>query len=272
MKVYALALALVSALLLAPAGLLAQDGPDANLALGNRVAARYDSAFASLVSAARRDSTTFGWLLELARLKSERIGWAVENKGQLRAVTTTRRAAYLVVVPADDPAYVRMGSIMETDPDATLRATRVKADTIAGEWAAIFLAFELSHLRDDILGLLPQNAKPAQFAASSRRAYGAEYLAARALGGPAVEQHLDSVLKAVAPASARSLAEGMRPILQQSGDRFDALLAAQNALTEREEQRRAGVYAVSLLLRFADARAVSDSEFAAALRCVGGCR
>jgi hypothetical protein len=263
--------ALVGVLLLPPTDLQSQDAADPNLALGQHVAARYDSAFASLVAAASRDTSTFGWLLELASLKAERVGWAVENRGTLRAVTTTRREAYLVVVPADDPAYARMGSVMETDAGATLRATRVKADTIAGAWAAIFLAFELSHIRDDLLALLPRTAKPAQFATSSRRAYAAEYLAARALGGHALEHHLDSVLTAVAPESIQTLAEGMRPVLQQSFVRFDGLITSQKALTEREEQRRAGVYAVSLLLRYVETRAVSDLDFAAALRCMGGC-
>lgn len=265
-------IALAAALLSAPTGLQSQDAADANLALGRQVAARYDSAFSALVTAARQDTAKYRWILELADFKAERIGWGVELNGSLRAVTTVRREAYLVVVPSDDPAYARMGSIMETDPGATLRATRVKADTIAGAWAAIFLAFELSHLRDDILGLLPEDATSAQFAASSRRAYGAEYLAALALGGGATEQFLDSVLTAVGPESLRSLAEGARAILRQSFDRFDAHIATQKALTEREEQRRAGVYAVSLLLRYAETRDVSDLEFAGALRCVGGCK
>lgn len=263
---------LVGVLVSAPTGLQAQNAADANLALGRQVAARYDSAFSALVIAARQDTAAFGWILELARLKAERVGWGVELNGSLRAVTTVRREAYLVVVPSDDPAYARMGSIMETDADASLRATRVKADTIAGAWAAVFLSFELSHIRDDILGLLPQDATPAQFAASSRRAYSAEYLAARALGGRATEQHLDSVLTTVAPESIKALAEGVRPILRRSFGGFDALLTTQRALTEREEQRRAGVYAVSLLLRYAETRAVSDQDFGAALRCIGGCQ
>lgn len=263
---------LAGVLFSAPARLQSQDAVDANLALGRQVAARYDSAFSALVVSARQDTAAFGWLLELARLKAERIGWGVELNGSLRAVTTVRREAYFVVVPSDDPAYARMGSIMETDADASLRATRVKADTIAGAWAAIFLAFELSHMRDDLLGLLPDNATPAHFAASTRRAYSAEYQAVRAFGGRAAEQYLDSVLTAAAPESPKALAEGVRPLLQQSFSRFDALISTQKALTEREEQRRAGVYAVSLLLRYAETRSVSDLDFAAALRCIGGCK
>ena len=61
-------------------------------------------------------------------------------------------------------------------------------------------------------------------------------------------------------------------MLQQSFSRFDALISTQKALTERETQRRAGVYAVSLLLRYAESRSVSDLDFAAALRCIGGCK
>ena len=267
-----LRLAIACVLVLAPLSGRAQAGADANLALGRQVAARYDSAFAALVAAAARDSATFGWLLELATFKSRRIGWAVEREGSLRAVTTARREAYLVVVPQDDPAYARMGSVMETDNGATIRATRVKADTIATAWSAVFLAFELSHIRDDLLGLLPPDAKPAQFAASSRRAYGAEYLAARVIGGPPLEAHLDSVLTALAPRSVRALAEGLRPELRRSFDRFDALVSTQRALSEREEQRRAGVYALSLVLRYSEQHEISDVDFAAALRCIGGCR
>lgn len=267
-----LRLAIALSLALSPLAASAQGDADASLALGRQVATRYDSAFASLVAKARRDTTVFGWLLTLDSLKAARVGWAVEQKGYLRAITTSRRDAYLVVVPPDDPAYARMGSVMETDDGATLRATRVKADTIGAEWAAIFLAFELSHIRDDLLGLLSSTAKPAQFAASSRRAYGAEYLAARAFGGPPLEAHLDSVLAALAPQSPRELAEALLPVLQQSFDRFDTLISAQRALTTREEQRRAGVYAAALLLRYSDAKRVSDLDFAEALRCIGGCR
>jgi hypothetical protein len=265
-------LALAGALLLTASHIQAQQADTSGFASGQQVAARYDSAFAALVAVARTDTSAFGWLLELARLKAERVGWAYERNGELRAITTIRREAYLVVVPVGDPAYARMGSIMETDHGASVRATRVKADTMAGAWAAIFLAFELSHIRDDLLQLLFEDSKPALFAASSRRAYGAEYLAARALGGRAVEQHMDSVLTAVAPESPKALAEGIRPVIQKSFDRFDALISSQKALTEREEQRRAGVYAVALLLRYAETRGMNDSDFAAALRCVGGCR
>lgn len=264
--------ALVGLLLCAPTRLHAQDGADANLALGQQVAARIDSAFASLVDSARRDTTTFAWFLELARLKSQRVGWAVENHGDLRAVTTVRREAYFVVVPTDDPAYARMGSVMETDRGASIRASRVKADTIAAAWMAVFLAFELSHMRDDLLNLLPQDSKDVQYAKSSRRAYQAEYLAARILGGSALEQYLDSVVSAAAPRSARSFAEGMIPILQQSFARLDAFVSSQKALTEREEQRRVGVFAAALLLRYAERHPVSDLDFATALRCIGGCQ
>ena len=44
------------------------------LALGNRMAARYDSAFASLVSAARRDSTTL-WMASRACAAEVRAHW-----------------------------------------------------------------------------------------------------------------------------------------------------------------------------------------------------
>lgn len=264
--------ALACALLVAPATISAQDAPDQNLALGQVVFARYDSAFLALELRARSDTTAYAWLLELARFKAQRVGWGVEQSGTIRAVTRVRRDAYLVVVPTDDPAYKRMGSIMETDSDASVRATRVKADTIAAEWAAIFLAFELSHIRDDLLGLLSENATQAEFAASSRRAYSAEYLAARVLAGPVLEQHLDSVLSALAPGSVKDLAAGLSPVLRQSFERFDAIVSPQRALTEREEQRRAGVYAVGLLLRFSELNQVADLEFGSALRCIGGCK
>lgn len=263
---------LSASLLCAATSLTAQDAPSPELALGARVAARYDSAFAALIETASADTAAYGWLLDLARLKAERIGWAYEQNGQLLAITTRRREAFLVVVPADDPAYARMGSIMETDPGASVRATRVKEDMIAGPWAAIFLAFELSHIRDDVLGLLPETATPEQFAKATRRAYGAEYLAARATGGRPLVQHLDSVLAANVTKSAQELAEGLIPVLRQSFDRFDSLISPQKALTTREEQRRAGVYAAALLLRYAERRPLSDTEFASALQCLGGCR
>lgn len=267
-----LLLALAGALLCVPERLESQGTAASALARNRKVAVRFDSAWTLLAEAARRDSSTFAWLLELDRLKEARIGWAFEQDGEILAITTSRRDAYLVVVPKSDPAYTRMGSVMETDGGASVRATRVKADSIAVAWAAVFLSYELSHIRDDLLGILPESAKPGQLAASSRRAYTAEYLALRALGGRALEQHFDSILTAVAPASVVSLAEGLLPVLRQSFGRFDALLTKQAALTEREEQRRAGVYAVALLLRYAESRGVSDEEFARAVRCIGGCR
>jgi hypothetical protein len=148
----------------------------------------------------------------------------------------------------------------------------VKEDTIAVAWAAVFLAYELSHLRDEVLDLLPPEPKSLQLAASSRRAYGAELAALRALAGSALDAHLDSVIAASAPKTARAFAEGMVPVLQRGFDTFDALVSSQKALTRREEQRRAGVYAAALLLRFAELRFLSDEDFAAALRCMGGCR
>lgn len=267
----ALGRALAGLLLLVPTGLLAQ-GAEGPLAIGRTVAARYDSAFAVLVARAEQDSSRYRWLLELAQFKRERLGWGVESEGRVLAVTPARRDAWLVVVPATDPAYGRMGSILESDPGATVVSTRVKEDSIALAWAAVFLAFELSHLRDEVLDLLPPEPKSLQLAASSRRAYAAELAALRALAGPAMDAHLDSVITATGPKTAVEMAEGILPVLRSGFDTFDALVSSQKALTEREEQRRAGVYAAALLLRLAEQRFQSDEEFAAALRCMGGCR
>jgi hypothetical protein len=270
MKLFSGFLAL--AILCAPASTSAQALSPERLAHGQRVAARYDSAFASLVAIAKRDSAAFAWLLDLSRFKAEHIGWGYESNGRLMAITPARRNAWLTIVPADDSAYARMGSLMESDFDASVRSTRVKADTISAEWSAVFLSFELSHLRDDVLNIMPENPKPSQFDASTRRAYSAEYLAARAFGGRAMEKHLDSVITAMAPQSSKDFAERLISVLQSSFNDFDALVSKHSALTEREEQRRGGVYAAALLLRYAEQHNVSDAAFAAALRCIGGCR
>lgn len=263
---------LAAAILAGPAILQAQLAPGPGLVTGRQVAARYDSAFASVVRSARRDTATFSWLLELAQFKAERVGWGFVDHGTIRAVTNIVREAYFLVVPYDDPAYQTMRSVMQSDPTASMYATLVTPDTISRPWAGVFLTFELSRMRDHVLGLMPQPPAPEHLAAATRRAYGAEYLALRAVGGRALDQHLDSVLVAANPQSLMALAQDLPPMVQKSFHSFDALISSQSALTEREESRRGGAYAVALLLRYAEQRRFRDADFAAAVQCIGGCR
>lgn len=232
----------------------------------------YDSAFAALVATIDSTDTELAPLLSLARFKALHVAWAVERQGAIYALVPSRARAWLVAVPREDPAFARMGSILERDGGASVPAVRIKTEFISSRWAAIFLTFELSGLADDVLDIMPAAPTDADHLAASLRAYELEYLATLAFGGAGYAVALDTLLSNARPATARQLAEQLPVLLRQHFPTLDSHFGGVDALTEREEQRRAGVFAMSLLLRFASRAQLTDEEIGAAMRCFGGCR
>lgn len=243
-----------------------------DLALARAVATRYDSAFAAMVARVDSADPQLGVLHSLAGFKSRHVAWAVEREGALFAIAPSQAAAWLVVVPENDPMFARMESILTPAHDATVPATRIKPDTIAAPWAAIFLSYALSHLADQVMEVLPADPSPSDLTRASLRAYGLEYRAAQAIGGRPFVAHLDSIVALERPDSAVALALRLPDVLRRDYDALNGYFGTQAALTDREEQRRAGVLAISVLFRYAGTRNVSDEELGRALHCFGGCR
>lgn len=238
----------------------------------HRLSVHYDSAFAALVATIDSTDTELAPLLSLARFKALHVAWAVEREGAMYALVPSRARAWLVAVPREDPAFARMGSILERDDGATVPAVRIKTEFISPQWAAIFLTFELSGLADEILEVMPAEPKEEDYLAASLRAYELEYLATLASGGARYAVMLDTMLSNARATTARQLAERLPELLGQHFAALDGHFGGVQALTEREEQRRAGVFAMSLLLRFAARAQLTNEEIGAAMRCFGGCR
>ena len=93
-------------------------------------------------------------------------------------------------------------------------------------------------LADDVLGTLPSNPTEADHLGASLRAYELEYRAS---------------------------------LVKVQFASLDGLISSTKALSKREAERRAGVFAMGLLLRFAAQRDLSDEEIGRAMRCFGGC-
>lgn len=247
----------------------AQAAPE-DLKLGRVVRAHYERAWTNLESRIDTTDTQFHLLLALTEFKRQHVAWAVERNGRMFAVLPSRARAWLTVVPVDDSAHARMGSIMEADRGASLPSVRVKPDTIAPAWAAVFLSFELSFLADQVLELVPRDAGDEDMQAAIVRAYRMEYLAARATGGPAFVAHLDSIIAAVAPTDVVSFSSRILVPMRAQFDALDAHFGKQRALTRREEQRRLGALVVALLLRYDESNPTTNAVLWRAIQGIGG--
>jgi hypothetical protein len=234
------------------------------------VGARYDSGFAKVVAAVDTADERLAPLRQFARFKKEHVGWAVQYGDTIVAMYPQGGSAWLVVVPPDHPALADLGSVLVPDPTATVPAVRVKPDLIAPVWAGIFLAYELSHLADAVL--LPADPTKSGFRKAEARAYGLEYMATVAVGGPAYVRRLDSLIAAVAPTSLHALASTIPSVLRGAYASLDSLFGDIAPVSNIEEQRRAGVFAVSMLFRFAEVNGRPLSELEAALQCLPDCR
>jgi hypothetical protein len=235
------------------------------------VRARYDSGFAKVVAAVDTANERLAPLRLLARFKNAHVGWAVQYGDTIVAMVPSPASAWLVVVPPDHPALSDLGSVLVPDKTATVPAVRVKPDLIAPTWAGVFLAYELSHVADAVMAVLPADPTESDFRKAQVRAYGLEYMATVAAGGPAYVRRLDSLIALVAPTSLHALASRTVSVLRGAYAGLDSLLGDIPPLSNIEEQRRAGVFAISMLFRFAEVNGRPDRELEAALHCLPAC-
>lgn len=141
---------------------------------------RYDAGYERITqyvpSNIRRDQDPdMALLSDLKSFRKDAVRWAEMDGEAIRASEGGQMGmAWLIAIPSDHRVMNEQSELLSVPLHHAIHQLRIRPEDITEEWAGIGLLHELSHLRDFVLKIEPNNPNREQYISGEDRAYSAE--------------------------------------------------------------------------------------------------
>jgi len=213
-----------------------------------KVRQRYDAGYERITqyvpSHIRRDQDPdMALLSDLKSFRKDAVRWAEMDGEAIRASEGGQMGmAWLIAIPSDHRVMNEQSELLSVPLHHAIHQLRIRPEDITEEWAGIGLLHELSHLRDFVLKIEPNNPNREQYISGEDRAYSAEICGADLLSeyraAPAVLRLLDEL-------NIRTLQDfalNVETYLPTIHKELDPYITAENPKSEKELGIRAAFW------------------------------